>query len=582
MGKSKLEAGQCLDSKYVLLQVLGQGAFGQVWLAQDTLLGEHHVAIKFLTEARPKDNEAFLTEMRALASLNLPGTVIFHHHFTHEGRLALVMEHCTGGSLAQKMGDAPTNGRAAWIDQVVQWMLQLCDTLTTVHARGLVHHDIKPSNILLRNGMAVLADFGIVNTAGGTPIYSSPNKTLGLVEPDDVREDVYALGVSLLELLHRAHPWRGLKRSEVAAAKRQRELPGDLNAPSWLLEIALKAIHPDEMLRFQSAAAMATALRARHVPVHVDRNALKAHRAVLAGESALKRGHWTKAEKSAAAARHLSPQLPSAVVLAGRIKLLQHQPDAAFEILKDAAHGPGGHLLGMELGWLYLQRGDWPRALSILSDEVTRNPLNLEALCLLLECYWKVRRFDEMKRLSEVLRIEKCTNKSIENAGLLARLALRELDAHWLEKSINRGVGSPISIYNMKVAQEGPTAVGGWERMVEKLIFQDYRFGLPSSLKSSNTVVIELEGVDRRFTQPVISLGHLQTNDLPLRSETASRRHAVIVNMGNEVWLHDLCSTQGTWVQGAKIRDKAPLLGVQDVRLGSTELRIWPSQDLIV
>ena len=53
--------------------------------------------------------------------------------------------------------------------------------------------------------------------------------------------------------------------------------------------------------------------------------------------------------------------------------------------------------MGLELGWLYLQRGELPMALSTLSDEVTRNPLNIEAHCLLLECSWTVKRFDEMK-----------------------------------------------------------------------------------------------------------------------------------------------------------------------------------------
>jgi serine/threonine protein kinase len=576
-----LAAGQRLDNKYLLLRTLGRGGFGQVWLAQDTVLGDHHVAIKFLTSSSPAGNDAFLTEMRTLAALNLPGIVTFHHHFMHGGQLALVMEHCTGGSLAQKLGNDQSKDAVAWTHQVVQWLLQLCDTLTAVHSRGLVHHDIKPPNILLRNGSAVLADFGIVNTGGGTVIYSSPNKGLGLVEPDDGREDIYALGVTLLELLIRSHPWRGLKGNDLVAAKRQRILPDDLDAPSWLLEIALKAIHPDEVLRFQTAADMAGALRARNVPVYVDRNALKAHRAVLAGELALKRGHWSKAEKAAVAARHLSPNLPSAVLLAGRIKLLQHQPDAAYDILKDAAQGPSSHLMGLELGWLHLQRGDLPRALSTLSDEVTRNPLNIEALCLLLECYWKVRRFDEMKRLAEVLRIEKCDNKAIENASLMARLALSELDVAWLKNAITDGLSGPFSVYNMKVALTDPLSLGERDRLLEKLIFQDYRFGLPSAIKATNTVVVEFQGKRQSFTQNLISIGQLNANDLTINSRTVSRRHAVIVNMGHEVWLHDLHSTQGTWVQGVEINKKQTLLGVHDVRIGSAELRVWSRHDLI-
>ncbi|WP_394756741.1 protein kinase, partial [Rhodoferax sp.] len=368
-----LKAGDQLDHKYWLLHTLGQGGFGQVWLARDTVLGNHHVAIKFLTAANPDKDKEFLVEMRALAGLNLPGIVTFHHHFRHQKQLALVMEHCAGGSLSQRLRDKQPVDAQAWVNQVVQWMLLLCDTLAVVHARGLVHHDIKPSNILLRDGMAVIADFGIVNSTSGTVIYSSPGKGLGLARRDDGREDIYALGVTLLELLNRGHPWIKLKGDALEAAKRQRSLPAGLDEPTWLIEIALRAIHPETALRFQTAADMATALRARSVPVRVDRNAMKAHRAVLTGEQALKRGNWRKAESAAAVAQRLSPSLPSAVLLAGRIKLLQHQTESAYGILKDAAHGPSGNLMGLELGWLYLQRGELPMALSTLSDEVTRN-----------------------------------------------------------------------------------------------------------------------------------------------------------------------------------------------------------------
>lgn len=360
------------------------------------------------------------------------------------------MEHCSSGSLAQRLQDKQPVHAQVWVNGVVQWMLQLCNTLAVVHAKGLAHHDIKPPNILLRDDMAVIADFGIVNTTGGTVMYRSPDKGLGLASRDDPREDIYALGVTLLELLHRSYPWGNLWGDVLEATKRQRALPAGLDEPTWLIEIALKAIHPEASLRFQSAADMATALRARSVPVAVDRNAMKAQRAVLAGEQALKRGNWRIAESVAVVAQRLSPSLPSAVLLAGRIKLLEHQTDAADNILKDAAHGPSGNLMDLELGWLYLQRGELPMALSTLSDEITRNPLNIEAHCLLLECYWRVKRFDEMKRLADVLRFEKCDNTAIENAGLLARLGLQELDTTWLQEQIDRDKGSPFSIYNAR------------------------------------------------------------------------------------------------------------------------------------
>ncbi|MHB1199159.1 MAG: protein kinase domain-containing protein [Polaromonas sp.] len=576
-----LKSAQLLDHKYSLLQSLGQGAFGEVWLARDTVLGNHHVAIKFLTAANPDKDKDFLVEMRALAGLNLPGIVTFHHHFRHQKQLALVMEYCPDGSLSQRLRDKQPDDAGSWVNQVADWTLQLCDTLVAVHARGLVHHDIKPKNILLRDGKAVIADFGIVNTTGGTVIYSSPGKGLGLAHRDDAREDIYALGVTLLELLNRAHPWIKFTGDALETAKRQRTLPVELDQPTWLVEIALRAIHPEAELRFQTAADMATALRARSVPVSLDRSALRAHQAVLAGERALKRSDWRKAEQAAEVALQLSPRLPSAVLLAGRIKLLQHQTDAAYDILKDAAHGPSGNLMGLELGWLHLQRGELPMALSTLSDEVTRNPLNFEAHCLLLECYWTVRRFDEMKRLAEILRKEKCGNTAIDHAALLARLGLQELEPEWLQKQLALAKGSPFSIYNAQVVLAGPQALGGWDCLLDKLVFQDYRFGLPAALKATNTVVIEQQGNKVAFTDKLISIGKLAGNSLRIDAPSASRRHAVIVNVGNEVWLHDLHSTVGTWIDGIQVHGKHPLMGVHDVKIGGAPLRMWSREDLI-
>ena len=98
-----LAAGQHLDHKYWLLHTLGQGSFGEMWLARETVLGSHHVATKFRTAANPDKDKELLVEMRALAGSNLPGIVTFHHHVRHQNQLALVIEHWAAGSLAQRL-----------------------------------------------------------------------------------------------------------------------------------------------------------------------------------------------------------------------------------------------------------------------------------------------------------------------------------------------------------------------------------------------------------------------------------------------------------------------------------------------
>jgi pSer/pThr/pTyr-binding forkhead associated (FHA) protein len=123
--------------------------------------------------------------------------------------------------------------------------------------------------------------------------------------------------------------------------------------------------------------------------------------------------------------------------------------------------------------------------------------------------------------------------------------------------------------------------LGGWDSLLETLVFQDYRFGLPAALKSTNTVLIEYRGNKMTFADKLISIGKLAENNLPIDAPSASRRHAVIVNMGNEVWLHDLHSTVGTWVDGIQVHGKQPLVGVHDVKIGNAALRVWSRHDLI-
>ena len=108
-----------------------------------------------------------------------------------------------------------------------------------------------------------------------------------------------------------------------AAAKRQRTLPAGLDQPTWLIEIALRAIHPDAAFRFQNATDSAAALRARSMPITLDRNAKKAHRAVWSGKLAIKCGRWRNVESAAAVvtrrASKIAPQSISRTLVIGSI-----------------------------------------------------------------------------------------------------------------------------------------------------------------------------------------------------------------------------------------------------------------------
>jgi tetratricopeptide (TPR) repeat protein len=202
--------------EYRIVRQLGQGGFGTVYLAHDTLL-DRPVAIKELTITRQTDEQAFkrfLQEARTAGGLNHPDIVTVHALKVEGPNVYLVMEYVSGGSwrgLLEKHGKLD-------IEQAVKIAIDVCEGLAAVHAKDIVHRDIKPENILLtEDRRAKVSDFGIAHVprgAGGTSltqagfqpgtlVYMSPEQVLG--KPVDARSDVYQVGELLYEMLAGKH-----------------------------------------------------------------------------------------------------------------------------------------------------------------------------------------------------------------------------------------------------------------------------------------------------------------------------------------------------------------------------------------
>src|SRR5262249_13806384 len=144
--------------------------------------------------------------------------VAFYHHFKDENRLYLVMEFCPGGSLHDRLMAA---GRFPE-EQVFAWGLELCETLAFVHGNKIVHHDIKPRNILLAaDGTLKAGDFGVANRNLGTILYMPPEMLLlgERVSRLDPRVDVYALGLTLLESITGQHPFENLQLEQAVQSR---------------------------------------------------------------------------------------------------------------------------------------------------------------------------------------------------------------------------------------------------------------------------------------------------------------------------------------------------------------------------
>jgi len=116
------------------------------------------------------------------------------------------------------------------LQTIMQWGKDLADTLHFVHRQGIVHHDIKPDNILFTSEEALkVGDFGVANRNAGTVPYLAPEMLLGEVDTADARVDVYALGITLLELLRNRNPFDGMSPGETQRAKMRHEfIPSEL------------------------------------------------------------------------------------------------------------------------------------------------------------------------------------------------------------------------------------------------------------------------------------------------------------------------------------------------------------------
>jgi serine/threonine protein kinase len=574
--------GDRLDGKYQVTRRLGGGGFGEVFLADDVAIPGRQVAIKVLLQPRENDHSDLMWEMQTLAQFNHPHVVAFYHHFNDDQRLYLAMEFCPEGSLDDRLvnvGSFPE-------EQVFEWGLELCETLAFVHGKQIVHHDIKPQNILFAEDDTIkLGDFGVANRNIGTRLYMPPEMLLGeRVSRTDPRVDVYALGLTLLELLTGRHPFEDYSPDEAVQARIRHDFVStDLSR--WVQEVLLKATHPTPELRFQTAADFAEAIRAKYVPYVFDGNRIKADALAKKAEAAITRRKWKAAEQFASYALELSPDCVAALLAAGRCQLLIRRIDRAGEYFSKAVSVSPRTPVQKELGWISLEQGQVPTAISLLTDHLQRNASDYEAYNLLLKCFYLTDRFEAGASLARTLISEKAPNDCFLNNLFLCRLLNGDGTGDELKKLASRKDANPFLAHNVKVFSEQPRSWGpdGTPSLKSKLLFQEYRFGNVSRTGKKNTAAIYTpDGARHDFKRPVLTIGSLASNDLVLDHKNVSRRHCVIVNFPDDVWLYDLDSTVGTVVDGQPLVGRMLLDGVHEVSVGGMRLRIAASSGLLV
>jgi eukaryotic-like serine/threonine-protein kinase len=273
-------------SHYRILEKLGEGGMGIVYLAEDTHLGRR-VAVKFLASTQNHNYRArFLREARAVSTLSHQNIAVVHDYGeTGDGEPFIVMEYVKGKTLSDLLNvSGLTLVRALEITEAI------ADALGAAHAQGIVHRDIKPSNVIVdEDGRVKVLDFGLVkqlhedetqpshpdaatlpalrtssNVVVGTPLYLSPEQATGTRV--DERSDIFALGALLYESLTGKPAFSGKSVIEIGAQiiHVTPPPPSSINprVPAELDRITSKALEKKIEKRYQSAAEFLEDLRA--------------------------------------------------------------------------------------------------------------------------------------------------------------------------------------------------------------------------------------------------------------------------------------------------------------------------------
>jgi len=265
-----------LAGRYEIERELGRGAMATVYLAKD-VKHNRNVAIKVLLSelSFALGPERFRREIDLASHLSHPHILPIYDSGEAEGELYYVMPYVEGESLRSRLN----HERQLSVEEALRITCEIASALDHSHRKGIIHRDIKPENILLEDGQALVADFGIARAATalgeskltstgislGTPTYMSPEQ--GMADPSlDGRSDIYSLGCVLYEMLVGSPPFTGRTSQALIARHSLDQVPSltivRSTIPEEVEDAVMRALAKVPADRFATAGEFASALRA--------------------------------------------------------------------------------------------------------------------------------------------------------------------------------------------------------------------------------------------------------------------------------------------------------------------------------
>lgn len=561
-----------LLDKYKIIRVLGSGAFGKVLLAYDEL-AKHEVAIKTYINTDFTEDD-IIRELQFLASLKHPSIVTFYHHFIHNSMLHLVMEYCIGGSLDNLLRKGNLE-----IDEALRICIDISDALTFIHNKAIIHRDIKPGNILFdENHRPKLSDFGVSNTQGGTYLYLPPEVFFS--EHSNSKEpqtDIYSLGIVLLEMVVGHNPFNYIAKEDVISAKiNQSFIPGDL--PHWLQEIILKSTHPSPEFRFQTAKDFSNALKSKSAPYTINKKIIKADKLFAYAEKCLTQKKWNKSVSYIKKGVEISKDSVLGNITSAKYYLKTHNLPLAKKYFEKALSLNPGVNIKKELSSIHLDEGNFAQAVLLLQNHIQLNPIDWEAYNLLLECYFRMNRFDLALDIYDSILLDTKLD-CFWNNWLISHLCNGTITKEIISKAIDNSKRDHFILFNTSIYGDDSKSWSELSEMKNKFLYQSFRF---NNFSKSNNIRIEFRNKNIEFSAPIISIGRNKDNNFVVDDSLVSRRHCALINYSKDVWINDLGSTHGISVDGKKVVNKQFLLGKHKINIGDFSFNLYTSEDVLL
>lgn len=558
------------DNKYHYIQDLGIGGFGRVFLAKEDV-SEKLFAIKELKNKDPLGQANIIKEIKQVAAFNHDGIVRYITNFRQDGLLYLVMEYCEQGNLYDRQKAKPIS-----VAQIIDHIKQIALSCAYVHEKKIVHHDIKPANILVTdNGKVKIADFGIANTGGGTRPYMCPESfdhNYNIV--DDPRTDIYALGVTLMELLCGNNPFFGKVIEEIIAMHDSKNFPIK-HLSQWQQDIILKAINKIPELRFQTMKDFAEALELRQVPVFLNKEIIEAGEFAEKLERMLVSKKWLRVGKFVEEAALRYPDAVNILTVSGKFYLLQNKIPLAKKYYEKALSLNPRLEVQKELAEINISLKNYPIAISLISDHLHRHPSDYEAYNLLMQCYYETNRYEAGMELGKVVLRGNAGDPILANNYYLCHV-MQNIGNAVLSETVLKARNNPFIDYNMSVCFEDENKLShAYEKnptLKSKLLFADYRFHklqqAPLFFTDTDAPGVYLDN----FKNYILKFGregyNFNTIEVP-DGNAVSRRHCLIINTKDDVWLYNLNST-GTYLNEQRVPEKAQIIGKNTLQIHKT------------